>query len=342
MPTRATRATTTSRASRHDTALPQSFTPQLATLVAAAPTGDDWLHEIKIDGYRIGCRIDHGEVTLASRNNKDWTAQFPSIVEAARELPLRAGWLDGEIAVVLPDGRTSFQALQNRPADSSTLAYFVFDCLHRDGEDLTSSSLIERKRQLTQILAKIDSKRGPIRYLDHVVGHGDAFLTSACRHGLEGIVSKRSDAPYVPGRGTMWVKTKCTLRQEFVIGGFTEPEGSRVGLGALLLGVHDISRVLVFAGKVGTGFTHKSAMELRARLDQIQQTDCPFRPRPPTRIANRAHWVAPRLVAEVAFTEWTDDGRIRHPSFQGLRTDKSPATIVREHAQVVATTRKDR
>jgi len=306
------------------------FRPQLATLVKEPPSGDGWIHEIKYDGYRIGCLSRGGRVTLISRNGKDWTHAFPEIEEAARRVGLRDALLDGEVAVVLPDGRTSFQALQNAAsgdASRGTLVYFAFDLLRLDGKNLGSLPLEERKELLRKLIGR--RKTGRIRYAEHVEGRGVEFFQQACRMGLEGIISKRRDQPYREGRHSDWVKTKCTLRQEFVIGGFTDPQGMRAGLGALIIGYYDHGR-LVCAGKVGTGFTHKMALDLRRRLDALEQKTCPFDPPPPRKISRNAHWVKPVLVSKVEFTEWTSDGSIRHPSFQGLRTDKKPHEVVRE------------
>ena len=314
-----------------------SYQPQLATLVKAPPGGAEWLHEIKFDGYRIGCQIGRGRAALISRNGKDWTAAFPDIADAAVRLGLRDALLDGEVVMLLPDGRTSFQALQNAASGEGSraaLVYFVFDVLRLDGRSLEALSLEERKARLKSLLGR--RKTGRIRYADHVDGRGDAFFAQACRLGLEGIVSKRRDLPHTPGRHGGWLKTKCTLRQEFVIGGFTDPEGMRSGLGALLIGYYQGER-LVFSGKVGTGFTHTSADELRGRLDAIERRACPFQPPPTGALARRAHWVKPVLVCEVVFTEWTSDGKIRHPSFQGLRADKKPREVVRELAQIRST-----
>jgi bifunctional non-homologous end joining protein LigD len=308
----------------------RDYRPQLATLVKAPPTGDEWLHEIKFDGYRIGCHIRRGRVTLTTRNGNDWTGAFPDIAEAAARLKVREALLDGEVAIVLPDGRTSFQALQNvlaGAASRASLVYFVFDLLRLDGRSLEALPLEERKLRLLALIGRRTT--GRIRYADHVTGRGDAFFRQACRLGLEGIVSKRRDLPYHPGRHGSWLKTKCTLRQEFVIGGFTDPEGVRAGLGALLVGHYD-DRRLTFAGKVGTGFTQKGALDLRRQLDAIEQKTSPFEPPPPRSIARVAHWVRPVLVGDVVFTEWTSDGRIRHPSFQGLRRDKPAGEVVRE------------
>lgn len=315
--------------------LPTRFAPELATLVKSAPEGDAWLHELKFDGYRIAARLDAGKVTLLSRRNNDWSAQFPAVCAAVARLPARRALLDGEVAAVLPDGRTSFQALQNVGARGTVLAYYVFDLLHLDGEDVSRLPLEERKRRLARLLR---ARRGTtlLRYSDHVVGGGAEFFAAACAKGLEGIVSKRRDRPYDPGRHGDWVKTKCWLRQEVVIGGFTEPAGSRVGLGALLVGVHDAQGQLVFAGKVGTGFSERAARELRAKLDRLVRAAPPFAEPPREARRWKTQWVRPGLVAEVAFSEWTNDGRMRHPSFQGLRADKLPAEVVRERAVPVA------
>jgi len=323
------RDVTRRRSGAGDVPLPRIFAPQLATLVDTAPEGDEWLHELKFDGYRIGCRIDGRTVSLISRNGKDWTDHFPEVATAARELAVRRAFLDGEVAMLLPDGRTSFQALQNASATGDgQLAYFVFDLLHVDGKDVAALPLEQRKARLADLLRTKPPRC--FRYSEHVVGHGGEFFARACGMGLEGIVSKRRHLPYAAGRGPAWLKTKCIKRQEFVVGGFTDPEGSRLGIGALLIGVRDAGGTLVFAGKVGTGFTNRSAQELRKRLDGIVQAECPFTPCPKGPLGRNAHWVKPTLVAEVAFTEWTSDGKIRHPSFQGLREDKPARDIRRE------------
>ena len=305
------------------------YVPQLATLVDTPPSGDEWLHEIKYDGYRIGARVRQGRVSLYTRNGNDWTAVFPEIADALGTLGVDDALIDGEVAVVLPDGRTSFQALQNTAGGPSrgTLVYFVFDLLRLNGESLGGRLLEERKVLLKKLVG--GRSTGRVRFSEHIVGNGQAFFSEACRAGLEGIVSKRRDQPYRAGRHGGWVKTKCVQRQEFVIGGFTDPEGTRAGIGALLIGYYEGDR-LVFSGKVGTGFTHKLALELRARLERIEQRTCPFAPPPAGRLGRNAHWVKPELVGEVEFTEWTSDGKIRHPSFQGLRADKNPKEIGRE------------
>ncbi len=310
-------------------ALPLFIAPQLATLVAAPPAGDEWFHEMKFDGYRVLCRIERGKVQVLSRTGKDWTDRLPGVARAASRLGARAAMIDGEVAVLLPNGVTSFNALQNAMGGTGTdeVLYFVFDLLHLDGSDLTRTPLEQRKEAL-RILLDAVSGQSTLRYSDHVVGKGDAFLRHACRMALEGVVSKRRDAPYESGRGKSWLKVKCIQEQEFVIGGFTDPEGTRRGIGALLLGVHDASGKLVYVGKVGTGFTSRAAVELRRRLDALERPSSPFARQPPR--AARAHWVRPELVGEVEFTEWTPDGRLRHPSWKGLREDKPAHAIVRE------------
>ena len=319
---------------RKAVALPRFVPPQLATLVTEPPAGDEWLHEMKFDGYRILARLERGRVRLLSRNAKDWTARLPPVADAVAQLPATTALLDGEAVILQPDGTTSFQSLQNLLSgarDGGALAYMAFDLLHLDGRDLTHLPLEARKTALRALLDR--RKAGAngadvIRYSDHVVGGGAEFFGEACRLHLEGTLSKRRDAPYRPGRGRDWLKVKCGLRQEVVIGGFTPPAGARTGLGALLVGVHDGSR-LVFAGKVGTGFSTGDLRALTARLTKLEQRQSPFDP--PPRVA-AARWVKPALVAEVAFTEWTSEGKMRHPSFQGLREDKAPSDVIREAA----------
>ena len=312
-------------------ALPQTFAPQLPTLVKSPPTGPQWVHEIKYDGYRIGARIERGKVNLITRNGNDWTRTSPEIVTAVKSLAVEKALIDGEAAVVLPNGTTSFQALQGalKERERGRLAYFVFDLLHLDGRDLTGLPLEQRKAILARLSGEIAAADAVIRFSLHFAGDGAEVLRQACLKGLEGIVSKRLDLPYEPGRSRSWLKTKCVKRQEFVIGGFTDPEGSRAGLGALLVGVNDGGQ-LRFAGKVGTGFTSDVLTHLRTRLERLEQSECPFSPKPAGTLGRNAHWVRPELAAEVAFTEWTEDGKIRHPSFQGLREDKPASQITRE------------
>src|SRR5882672_116734 len=310
-------------------ALPRWAAPQLATLVSSPPEGEGWIHEIKYDGYRFLCRVDRGAARLLTRSGLDWTERFEGVATAASQLALTRGLLDGELVVVRPDGVTSFQELQNalRGGHERDLVYFAFDLLHLDGFDLTQVPLLERKGALERVLRSAPASEPAVRYSDHVLGQGSTFYREACRRGLEGIVSKRAEGPYTSGRTGNWLKTKCTARQEFVIGGFTEPRGSRSDLGALLLGVRAPGGGLRYAGKVGTGFTRDTLRELWRRLKPLEVASPPFTNPPRMR---GVHWVNPRLVGEVSFTQWTQDGRVRHPSFHGLREDKPAAEVVAE------------
>lgn len=315
--------------------LPAFVQPQLATLVDSVPQGDEWLHEIKFDGYRILCRIDNKRAKFLTREAQDWTGRFGALVEAAQGLPLRQAFLDGEVVALEENGKTNFQLLQNsiKQNNTATLVYFVFDLLYLDGSDLTRSPLRERKKILEQILKPKRAKKAPnsLRYSEHWIGQGDELYQESCRKGLEGIISKKADQPYRSGRGRDWLKIKCSKNQEFVIGGFTEPAGSRSGLGALLVGVHDEKGNLLYAGRVGTGFTQQSLKELRSRLNSLERDSAPFINPPKGAEARGVHWVEPRLVGAVAFTEWTTDNLLRHPSFQGLREDKPAKQVTREN-----------
>jgi len=308
--------------------------PQLATLVDRAPAGDDWLHEVKFDGYRIECRIVGPRVTLFTRSGQDWTDRFQPVPQAAAGLDAHGALLDGEIAILRPDGTTSFQALQNHLGGDGRgqLVYFAFDALFLGGRDLRPLPLEERKAALARLLGsdRPSGSGGVIRYTDHILGNGPAFFEKARAAGLEGIVSKRRSEPYHGGRGPGWVKTKALRRQELVIGGFTEPEGAREGIGALLVGFYR-DGVLVPAGKVGTGFSQKVALELRRRLDGLVTDRSPFATAIPG-AGRQIRWVKPELVAEIAFGELTHDGKLRHPSFQGLRADKPAREVVQEVA----------
>ena len=312
-------------------AMPSSIEPQLATLVAEVPRGEGWFHEIKYDGYRALCEISDGEARLITRRGNDWTDHFTRVAREAAKLPAREAILDGEVVVLEPDGTTSFQALQNALSGNrqQDLVYYAFDLLYLDGWDLRRAPLLARKEALAELLA---GRQGAVRLGDHVPGGGEDFFRQACTFGLEGIVSKRADLAYHSGRSKDWLKVKCLQRQELVIVGFTNPEKSRFGLGALLLGVYE-GKDLVYAGKVGTGFDESTLLDLRKRLDKLEIDKPAFKNAPRGAEARRSHWVKPELVAEVAFTEWTEEGILRHPSFQGLREDKSPREVVRERPQ---------
>jgi bifunctional non-homologous end joining protein LigD len=312
--------------------LPATLSPQLATLVDTCPDGDDWLHEIKYDGYRMVCRIDRGKVSIFSRNGKNWTAPLSTVAAAVKRLRIRSAWLDGEVVSMTPDGRTNFQRLQNAMADPSVgaLTYFIFDVPFLDGYDLRGVALTERKRLLRSVVPDTDPL---VRYGIEVQGSGDQFFAQACKLGLEGVVSKRVDSLYQPGARTRdWLKVKCGQRQEMVIGGFTDAQGSRTGFGALLLGVYEADGTLRYSGRVGTGFDEATLDSLRYTLDKLVQDQPSFANPPRGYTAKGVHWVRPALVAEVAFTEWTRDGTLRHPSFQGLRKDKKAEEVMRERA----------
>jgi bifunctional non-homologous end joining protein LigD len=310
-------------------AMPAFIEPQLATLVKTAPDGHMWIEEIKFDGYRMLCRIEGGEARLYSRNNKNWTGNFQFIADAAARLPVETAWLDGEVVQIDDQGRSSFQRLQNALSsqDASDMIYFVFDLPYLNGYDLRPVPLLERKRALEAVMA---SPPAALRLSFHQQGQGAAFFSKACELQLEGMVAKLASSVYSAGRNRSWVKVKCGMRQEMVIGGFTDPAGSRQGLGALLLGVYEAGGQLRYSGKVGTGFSDKSLLDLRKQLDALVQDEPAFFNPPRGAEARRAHWVKPQLVAEIGFTEWTADGTLRHPSFQGLREDKKATDVVRE------------
>jgi len=309
-------------------AIPEKVYPQLATLVSQVPTGDEWLHEIKFDGYRALCRIENGHAKFYTREGNDWTDRFGKLPETAATLPVKNALLDGEVVVLLPNGSTSFQALQNALGKRNEQPiYYVFDLLYLNGFDMRKTPLLRRKELLASILQDGNEL---VRFSDHYQGAGEDLFKSACQYSLEGIISKKADRPYVSGRTTDWLKIKCLNSQEFVIGGFTNPAGSRTGFGALLVGTEENGN-LVYCGKVGTGFSDKTLKELRARLERLQQPKSPFSNPPKVAAMRNVHWVKPELVAQVEFTAWTRDGILRHPSFQGLRDDKKPSEVHREN-----------
>jgi len=313
-------------------ALPDFIPPELATLTDKAPAGSDWIHEIKLDGYRTAARLQAGKVRMLTRSGLDWTARFRPIATALAVPKIRAAYLDGEIAVMGADGVTSFAALQDAlsQGQAQRLTYHVFDLLHLDGRDLTGLPLVERKALLAPIIARLP-KGGPIRYSDHVPGQGPAFFTQACKLNLEGIVAKRAQAPYRSGRTEDWLKVKCLNRQEFVIGGWMASDKPGRKLRSLLLGYYQGGK-LIFAGKAGTGFALAAGSELADRLGRIERDTPPFLAVPRSYLRG-ARWVEPRLVAEVTFTTWTTDNLLRHPSFEGLREDKPAKDVKLERAK---------
>jgi len=316
-------------------AMPKELLPELATLVDDVPAGDDWLHEIKFDGYRMLAFVDRGRVRIVTRKANDWTDRFPGLIEPLRALPAKQAVLDGEVVIVAPNGTTSFQLLQNvlNNGRGGELVYYAFDLLYLDGHDLRSVPLLERKEALRALLGgNVDE--GPVRFSDHVVGSGAVFHQHACRMGLEGIIAKRCDSRYVAKRTKDWLKVKCQRRQEFVIGGWTDPKGSRSAFGSLLLGFHRGGK-LVHAGRVGTGFDEALLADVHRRLKKLETDRSPFSNYGQKRAPKDVHWVKPELVCEVAFTEFTEEEILRHPVFQGLREDKSAREVVREDEQAL-------
>jgi bifunctional non-homologous end joining protein LigD len=324
------------RSSRADpSGLPRWIRPQLTELVDAAPDGTEWLHEIKFDGYRMHARLDHGAVRLLTRTGLDWTHKYPAIAAAVARLGARQAYIDGELCGVGPDGITSFSMIQNASDTGNTaaLVFFLFDLLHLDGKDVSAIPLQDRKARLAALLARAGS---PLQYSDHQIGHGRAFHEKACAASLEGIVSKRADASYAPGNRGLWVKVKCLHREEFVVVGWTDPEGSRPWLGALLLGYYDPNGRLVFAGRAGTGIKHAELEQLWRLLQPLAITEMPLEVPPPRSsrfgsplVLSRVHWVRPELVAEVKFLAWTEDNLLRQVVYEGLRQDKPAAEIRR-------------
>jgi bifunctional non-homologous end joining protein LigD len=322
------------------TADPPAYTPMAATLVDRPFDHPDWVFESKFDGLRVQVRFDGRNLTLLSRNDKPQEAMFPDVAAALRTALDRPTVLDGEVVCFDESGRTSFRALQQRfhlldegevreRAEKYPAYIYLFDILYFDRYDVMPLPLGERKAILRNAVRWTDVVREtPFRR-----GHGVEALRAACRAGEEGIIAKDWNAPYTPGRGAGWVKVKCVGRQEFVIGGFTDPQGSRVGLGALLVGYYDDRGRSTYAGKVGTGYTREVLLDLRERLGRIETTQSPFAVGDPPR-GGHVHWVRPKYVAEIAFAEWTQNGLLRQPRFEGLREDKSPRQVRRERPTV--------
>jgi bifunctional non-homologous end joining protein LigD len=312
--------------------LPTELQPELATLVDEPP-GDasNWIFEIKFDGYRMLARAQHGRVKLITRNGNDWTAKLKHLQEALESMDLPDGWYDGEIIMPGEHGPSDFQALQGAfdSARTADIVYYVFDLPYCAGYNLREVPLVQRREVLERIVERKPHEQ--VRFSEEFDAPPAKVLESACRLGLEGVIGKRRDSAYATRRSSDWIKLKCHQRQEFVIGGWTDPQGSRTGIGSLLLDVHDDQGHLQYAGNVGTGFNEETLRDLRARLDKLASDKSAFAPN--STIPKKPHWVKPQLVCEIAFGEWTRDGRIRHSVFHGLRADKPPRNIVREKAR---------
>ena len=312
--------------------IPSWAQPQLATLTKDRFSDPEWLFERKLDGERLLAFRDASGVRLLTRNDRDVTGTFPEVADALMAQGADDFVVDGEV-VAFRDGQTSFSMLQQRlgvahPAPGLIkdfpVSYYIFDVLYAGGQDIRGLPQRERKERLHALL----DFTGPLRYTEHRAGDGEAFYRQACVDGWEGLIAKRADAPYAAGRTRNWLKFKCIAGQEFVIGGYTDPQGSRQGLGALLVGYYDADGRLNYAGKVGTGFTTATLRSLHESLSALERASSPFASGRPPR--SGVHWAEPRLVAQIEFAEWTSDGLLRQPRFEGLRDDKDAAEVVRE------------
>ena len=314
--------------------LPDFIEPQLATLTKRAPDGERWVHEIKLDGYRIQARIDGGKVQLLTRTGLDWTHRMTSVAQAASALPVKSALIDGEVVVLSGDGTSSFADLQAAFQEGSkhAMTYFAFDLLHLDGRNLRDLPLTDRKSILQSVLGQ--ASQDTIRMSEHIPGEGKQIFAKACELGTEGIISKLSDSRYTSGRSGSWLKSKCYQEQELVVGGFTLPTNGIYGVGALVLGYYRDGK-LIYAGRTGTGFTQKIHEMLRDKLEKLRIEKASFDEIP--RDAKRgAIWVKPELVAQVSFSTWTAENLVRQASFKGLREDKPAKKVVREQPQSAA------
>jgi bifunctional non-homologous end joining protein LigD len=301
--------------------------PQLCSIAEEPPEGEDWLSEIKLDGYRLIVSVDHGTVRLLTRNGHDWADRLPSVAKVMGALNVETALLDGELVALRPDGVSSFPDLQAalKAGRDDRLIFYAFDLLHLNGWDLRPCALIERKR----VLSGLADWSGMLRYSDHLRGQTHEMRRVACQMHLEGIICKQADAPYRGGRGRSWVKLKCAGREELVVLGWTPPGGSRIGIGALHVGYYDPEGRLHYAGGVGTGFSEQELSTLRQRLEGMKADPPEGMLVSGDPIDGSVTWVRPELVIEVQFTGWSGAGRVRHPVYLGMREDKSAAEVVR-------------
>ncbi|RBP17661.1 bifunctional non-homologous end joining protein LigD [Roseiarcus fermentans] len=323
------------RASEDEAPLPDWIAPQLCQLVDAAPSGPQWLHEIKLDGYRMAARMEGGRARLLTRTGLDWSEKYPGVVAALARVGAKRAYLDGELCGIGADGLPSFSQTQaaSDGARGVSLVYYAFDCLHLDGRDTAGLPLVERKALLAPLVADVAG----LQFNGHETGDGELIRKHAGALGFEGVVSKTVDAPYAPGNRGLWRKSKCLNRQEFVIVGWTDPEGSRPCLGALLLGFFTEEGRLAYAGRVGAGMPDTVLADLRRRLEPLARTISPLSAPPPRKtrfgsplVLSRVHWVEPQLVAEVTYLTWTGDGLLRQTVFVGLRADKPARDVGRD------------
>lgn len=345
--------------------MPAELAPELCFLTKTPPDGNNWIHEQKFDGYRLMAFIDkkQNSVKLITRNGKDWTHKFPVIVKALQNLPVSSAILDGELVAVDKRGISHFQYLQNslKGASSHPIFYYIFDLPYYNGYSLVKLSILDRKRLLKNIIMgshdgwahkKLPNKKtehmagnsaenkaenraesktlNPLIYSEHIQGNGGLVYKKACKNKLEGIVSKDISSPYESRRSKLWLKSKCIQRQEFVIGGYTKPKGKRLGFGSLLIGLYNAKRQFIYCGHVGTGFDSRELVSLYKKLTDIRQRNNPFQNLKDRSIINNASWVKPELIVELEFSEWTEDKILRHPSFLGLRQDKTAGNVGEE------------
>lgn len=308
--------------------MPEFIKPQLAILSDQTPQGAEWIHEIKFDGYRTLAHLENHKIKMLTRNGLNWSDKYSFVAEELKKLPVRNFILDGEIVALDENKRSNFLTLQDKlkSKKSEDLQYYIFDILYLEDEDLRSLPLIKRKQRLQKLLSQRKLKN--IFYSEHFSFKGEKFFKKLCSLDFEGLISKLVAKPYFSGRNEDWLKSKCHKRQEFVIGGFTLPSNEGNGIGALLVGYYK-DKKLIYSSKVGTGFNQETALDIRNKLEKLK--DKSHFLKVPSIVARKVIYVKPKLICEVEFSEWTKDGALRHPSFQGLRLDKKPQEINRDY-----------